>query len=177
MYVLGLAPLASPGKNLTHPYELCSLRSFLSPSCSTRYQSSLSGGRLEANCEDPYDTMAYNRRTAPDAPPDVFQPDWVEIGGEWANSLSLKAGINDGNASNARMFTNLIPTGDTLNPKAPSTAEMLAVLAGSTLLLSSTGSNFLQYWDHTETRLDPPRIQGFNATIRSFEYASGGNNE
>lgn len=179
MYVLGLAPLASPGKNLTHPFELCSLRSFLSPNCSTRYQSSLSGGKLQAVCEQPNDAMAYNRRKS-DAPFGFVQNDWLSIGGEWANALSLKAGISDGNASSARLFTYLIPTAEepyTLDPKAPSSAEMLAVLAGSTLLLSAVDTPYVHYWDAPNPLLDQPRIEGFNATIKSLEYSSGGNGE
>jgi hypothetical protein len=58
-----------------------------------------------------------------------------------------------------------------------SIAEALAVFAGGTLIMAATGAPFLHYWNYSEIPdqiLDPPQVQGFNATIQTEDYSSGG---
>lgn len=66
-----------------------------------------------------------------------------DIGSEWGNSLSLNAGINDGKASNARLLMQFLlgPSGQ-LSKALPSTAEALAVMAGSTLVFGTQDAPF-----------------------------------
>lgn len=64
--------------NLTTDYTLCELRSWVSPSCSTRFSiSGISGANMRAHCEDPDDADAYIR-SAPDA--------YVEPSTDWKNA-------------------------------------------------------------------------------------------
>lgn len=180
IYVLGRAPNSTtiPGlPELTHPYELCSMRSWLTPKCSTRYRSSNGGGSLRAHCEDDKDAMAYHR-SAPDAPSGLSENFWMNLASEWANNMALKAGADDGNSSNARAWTRMIPMTSEgryrLDPDLPSSAEALAVMAGSTLLLASRYGPFTHHkWDREEI-LPEPELQQFRAIVRSQQYGSGG---
>lgn len=172
--------LATPPPEITSPeHVLCSLKAKLSTQCSTRYHASMVGGDLTAICEDKNDPLAYHVST-PDAPLDTWQPDWKNIASEWANSLSLNAGVTDGAASNARLLTQMIPIYDKetktsrLHPKLPSIAEALAVMAGSTLLMSSENAPFVHFWNYSTPSLETPESQLFNATLRVQDYASGG---
>ncbi|KAI4128462.1 MAG: hypothetical protein LQ347_004172 [Umbilicaria vellea] len=169
IYLLGKSPAADP------PYTLCSLRVSLSPNCSTVYHGSMSGGSLTSHCDDPNNALAY-RKSQPKAPEGVVSSDWSSIGTEWGLALSLNAGITDGDASNARLLTQLIPTSTSLDPGLPSIAEALAVLAGCTLLQSAKDSPFIHYWNYstTVTTLKSPQYQAFNATLRTQDYSSGG---
>lgn len=159
----------------TSSYMLCSIRSSQTPNCSTEYRASLSGGSLSSRCEDAKDHLAYHR-SDPDATNGVLNKDWINVAVDWALALSLNAGISDGKASNARLLTQLIPTSDVLDPSLPTIAEALAVLAGSTLLMSAIDAPFIHYWNYSTTvpTLAIPQYQGFNATLRSQDYASGG---
>lgn len=169
IYLLGKSPVADP------PYTLCSLRVSLSPNCSTVYHASMSGGSLNTHCDDPNNDLAY-RRSQPKAPEGFLSSDWSSIGTEWGMALSLTAGITDGDASNARLLTQLIPTSNALDPGLPSIAEALAVLSGCTLLQSAENSPFIHYWNYstTVTTLKSPQYQAFNATLRAQDYSSGG---
>jgi hypothetical protein len=63
------------------------------------------------------------------------------------NSLSLNTGVTDGDASNSRMLSQFqLKNMDGLNPALPSPAEALAVLMGSTLLMSAQDSPFVEFW-------------------------------
>ncbi|SLM38744.1 hypothetical protein LPUS_09061 [Lasallia pustulata] len=168
IYILGTSPTAVPA------YTLCSLRASLSPNCSTVYHASMSGGSLNSHC-DPNNTLAY-RNSEPKAPEGFISTDWSNVATEWGLALSLDAGISDGNASNARLLTQLIPTSNTLSPGLPSIAEALAVLSGCTLLMSAQGSPFIHYWNYSTTvpTLKSPQYQAFNATLRTQDYSSGG---
>ncbi|WEW58149.1 hypothetical protein PRK78_003616 [Emydomyces testavorans] len=178
LYLLGASAPSATGA----PYVLCALRGGMASQCSTRYHAAASGGQLDAHCEDPQDKLAY-RQTAPDSVPFKIDPDWKNVASAWALSLSLGAGIIDANASNSRLLMQL--TGGfnnntkeyTLNPKLPSLAEALAVMAGSTLLMSAEGATFAQTWPHGESPIiegGKTVYEGFPATIRVSEYASGG---
>lgn len=172
--------LATPPPAISNPeHVLCSLKAKYSTQCSTRYHASMIGGDLSTVCEDKNDHMAYHTSIT-DAPVDTWQADWKNVASEWANSLSLNAGVTDGAASNARLLTQMIPPYNnktktsTLNPKLPSIAEALAVMAGSTLLLSSQNSPFVHFWNYSTPALETPENQLFNATLRVQDYASGG---
>lgn len=153
---------------------MCSMRVALSPSCSTEYKASVSGGSMTSNC-DANNSLAYIK-SEPDAPNGVWQADWVNVVSEWGLSLSLNAGITNGDSANARLLAQLIPTSTTLNPSLPSISEALAVLAGNTLVLASQGSPFIHWWNYSATvnTLTDPQYQAFNATLQTKEYMSGG---
>ena len=156
-------------------YMLCSIRQSLTPNCSTIYRASLSGGSLESRCEDPSDALAYSKSDSK-ATNGVLNKDWINVAISWGTSLSLNAGISDGNAANARLLSQLIPTTRSLDPSLPSIAEGLAVLAGSTLLTSSRDAPFIHFWNYSATvpTLAVPQYQGFNASVQTQDYASGG---
>lgn len=160
----------------TGEYTMCSLRASLTTKCSTRYSASLSGGSMNAHCEDLGDELAYTNssRNATDG---VINKDWAVVAAEWGRALSLNAGITDGAASNARLLSQLIPTTPALDPSLPSIAEALAVLSACTLLLSSSDSPFIHFWNYstTVTTLEEPQYQGFRAAFRYKDYTSGGN--
>ena len=90
--------------------------------------------------------------------------------------------MNDGEASNARLLTQLIPSSPAseklpaLDPSLPSLSEALAVLAGNTLLLSAIDSPFIHFWNYSQSvnTLKEPQYQAFNATLKTQSYASGG---
>ncbi len=159
----------------TSAYTLCSIRTALTPNCSTRYHSSGSGGSLNATCEDPHDSFAYNI-SDPHAPVGMWNQDWAVVATDWGNALSLNAGITDGNSANARLLTQLIPTATSLDTSMPSISEALAVLAGCTLLLSSVDAPFIHHWNYSSevVILKDPQYQAFNASLQTATYQSGG---
>ncbi len=122
------------------------------------------------------DHLAYSK-TYPNATEGVIQKDWITVAAEWARAISLDAGKADGQSSNARLLTQLIPTEQRLNPSLPSIAEALAVLAGCTLLTSSLDSPFIHFWNYSTTvsTLKEPQHQAFQATLRTKDFASGPN--
>ena len=157
-------------------YTMCSLRTALTPNCSTEYHSSMSGGNLSTHCDDPNDDLAYIKSN-PHAPRGLWVKDWVSVASQWGSAISLNDGISDAKSTNARLLTQLIPTTSALDVKLPSISEALAVLAGNSLLLSAIDSPFAPFWNYS---VDPPPVkpiyQSFNARIRSQNYASGGTN-
>ena len=131
-----------------HNYTMCQLRSFLSPTCSTHYNvSGANEGSLSTNCEDPDDHQAYNR-SVPNAP-FISSTDWRNVATEWALALSLNDGNVNANSSTARILSQFIVTAPNwsgvmqLSPLMPSISEALAVMAGNTLLLSTSGFDLL----------------------------------
>lgn len=156
-------------------YSLCSIRQSLTPNCSTLYTASLSGGTLESRCEDLSDALAYSKSDSK-ATNGVLNSDWINVAISWATSLSLNAGISDGKAANARLLSQLIPSNRELDPSLPSIAEALAVLAGSTLLTSTRDAPFIHFWNYSTSIhvLEVPQYQGFNASLQTQSYASGG---
>ncbi|KAJ5244036.1 hypothetical protein N7489_004132 [Penicillium chrysogenum] len=179
IYLLGATP---PSNNTNTPeYVMCSLRAKQTGACSTKYSADMSGAFLSTDCENASNGLQYNRRH--DTPEGQWDADWKNIASEWANALSLNAGISDGAASNARLLMQMMPRYDkdegafALDPSLPSIAEALAVMAGSTLILSSQNAPFVPFWNYsTDNRnvLSEPVYQGFNASIQAFGYASGG---
>ncbi|PGH13097.1 hypothetical protein AJ80_06469 [Polytolypa hystricis UAMH7299] len=182
MYLLGTADVQYT-KN--PEYVMCALKAGLTSSCSTHYHASDNGGQLNTVCEDPNDDMAY-RNVAPDVDTILWEPDWRHIGDTWSSAVNLGSGILDTYASNARLLMQLVPTFDektqtaSLDPKSPSIAEALAVMAGSTLLMSSENTPFVPGWNYTGARVDENQIlnvpvsQHYKATIQISDYISGG---
>ena len=173
--IYGSNALYMLANSTTGNYTMCSIRAGLSPNCSTEYHGTMSDGFLSSRCEDVTNELAYDR-SQPKAPQGVWSTDWPEMATEWASSLSLNAGINDGQAAIARLLTQLIPALPELDPSLPSLSEALAVLAGNTLMLSSLDAPFIHYWNYsTEVNtLSQPQYQAFNGTLRVQNYASGG---
>ncbi|KGO47608.1 hypothetical protein PEXP_014950 [Penicillium expansum] len=180
IYLLGATP---PTNNTNMPeYVMCSLRAKQTGTCSTNYSADTSGASLSTNCENPSNGLQYDRRQGTYYE-GVWEADWKNIASEWGNSLSLNAGISDGAASNARLLMQMMPRYDkteetfTLDPTMPSVAEALAVMAGSTLILSSQNAPFVPFWNYsTENKnvLAEPVYQIFNASIQAVGYASFG---
>lgn len=171
------------GRDAADNYALCSLKVFQTPFCSTVYNASVVGASLEARCDNSptaslTNPMRYidslNNATSGN---DTISKDWPDIGSEWSNSLSLNAGITDGDASNARLLTELILSKQYLPVDRPSIAEALAVLASSTLLMSWQDAPFVQFYNYSTTILEPGQRQIFNTSLRAQEYASGGTGE
>lgn len=92
--------------------------------------------------------------------------------------IDLGTGLLDGNASNARLWTELILTNSSvdwslpdapmsLEPAFPSPAEALAVMAACTLIVSSIDAPFVEFWNFSTTILDEPQAQFFNASVRA----------
>lgn len=163
--------LMAPAQNTS--YTLCSLRAFLTPSCSTEYRATLIGGTIKSHCDDPTDDLAYHN-TNSSAPDHVLDRNWPPVAGFWGYALSLDAGRADSDASVSHILAQLIPESATLSDRYPSIAEALAVLVGNTLLLSTVDSPFVHYWNHSRPSLEHGRTEYFKARIRSQDYASGG---
>ncbi|KAI1850744.1 hypothetical protein JX266_004026 [Neoarthrinium moseri] len=155
-------------------YTLCQIRSWMSSSCSTQFNiSGIAGAQMRSHCEDPGDTVAYER-SAPGLPvaPSV---DWKNMADQWRLSMDLNGGVSNNNASNARILTNLILESPRLPPMLPSMAEGLAVLASSTLIIGSVGTTYRPYWDAAygaSQELSPGVYEAFNATVKTQQYAS-----
>lgn len=163
LWLLGSAPANVGG------YALCSLRVHQTMTCSTWYNATSSGSTLSAQCELPHDDLQYiHAATNATNGNETISFDWVDLADGWGNSVSLNAGITDGDASNARLLTQLIPTSNFLNPEMPSIAEALAVMASGTLLASNQDAPFKQKLIDT-----PPFSDRFPASLRSVQYASG----
>lgn len=142
----------------------------MSVNCSTIYQASVSGGHLESHCEDPNDSDSYLHSVV-DAPSGMIHPNWSSVGRGWALAVALDGGQKGANSSTTRLLAQFIPDTPTLDSKMPSIAEALAALAGSTLLLSAQDSPFVHHWNYT-TPIIAPVPQGFNATLKTYEYQS-----
>lgn len=165
LYLLFKQP--SPGN-----YTICGMRSFLHPNCSTIHEVSgtAGGSTLISHCYDPDDKQAY-ALSVPESPISMSH-DWVNIAVGWGMSLALNDGVFNGNASNARLLAQLIPTTPVLPPLKPSLAEALAVLVGSTLLMSTKSAAFTHYWEFPSASLNPGNYMEFNASLSTQQYTS-----
>lgn len=180
VYLLAKPPAdASPA---TDEYVMCSVNAMLYNNCSTQYHAEQSGGDLSVYCDDdPRNSLSY-MQSQPHQDSElllyIVSLDWKDIATEWINSVSLSQGIADGNASGARMLTQMIPPDNegvmTLLDNMPSIGEALSVLAACTLLLSSSMSPFIHFWNYSENTLVEPQAELFNASITSRDYTSGG---
>ncbi|KAF7719360.1 Uncharacterized protein PECH_004854 [Penicillium ucsense] len=166
--------------SVSHPqYVMCGMRAKLTGVCSTQYTAASSGASLSTNCENGTDFLRYDRFHN-DFVEGTWQPDWKNVADVWASALSLGSGITDGQASNERLLMQLMPAYDpatntySLNSSLPTVGEALAVMAGSTLILSSQDSPFVHYYEYNQTILPTPERQSFQASLQAVGYASGG---
>ncbi|KAJ5880816.1 uncharacterized protein N7473_011869 [Penicillium subrubescens] len=168
--------------SVSHPeYVLCAIRAKQTGVCSTRYVAASSGAFLNSNCENSTNLLQYSRKQK-DFVEGVWQADWKNVASEWANSLSLGSGITNAQASNERLLMQMMPAYDSqtktysLNPSLPSIGEALAVMAGSTLVLSSQNAPFIHDFNYTvpDDILPEPVYQYFPASLQEVGYASGG---
>ncbi|KAF1916879.1 hypothetical protein BDU57DRAFT_449041 [Ampelomyces quisqualis] len=183
IYLLGRGGPNDAGLNMTDTFSLCKVSVWITPNCTTQYNARSGGGTMEAHCEDKADDMAYIKRN-PDAMTINRVANWMDIGFDWSNALSLQTGIMDGSASNSRLLTQLILSPKNkdpgnyqvdLSPTLPSMGEALAVMSGCTLLKSGMDAPYVTHpWNYTHTIIDEPQIQYFNASLQAQQYASGG---
>ncbi|KAK8026819.1 mcm2 3 5 family protein [Apiospora marii] len=163
----------APGK-VSGDFTICELRSWLSPQCYTHFNiSGISGAKMAAHCDDPDDTntYSYEQKEAPLFP--APSTDWRNAADQWRLSMDINGGVQNNNASNARIFTNLILGEPELSTTLPSMAEAISVLASSTLIVGSKQSTFYHFWNYTNATLEPAVHEKFNATIMMQQYASG----
>ncbi|KAK8049203.1 hypothetical protein PG994_010933 [Apiospora phragmitis] len=168
IYIVAKAPQTVVGD-----FTICELRSWLSPQCSTHFNiSGITGAKMEAHCDDPGDTEAYSHfnRDAPLYP--APSTDWRNAADQWRLSMDINGGVQNNNASNARIFTNLILGEPALNKSLPSMAEAISVLASSTLIVGSKQSTFQHFWNYTNATLEPSMYETFQATIKEQQYTS-----
>ncbi|KAI0455950.1 hypothetical protein F5B21DRAFT_513748 [Xylaria acuta] len=152
-------------------YTLCELRSWVTPNCSTAFDlSGTSGGHMKAHCEDPNDTNAY--RHIDDSAP-APSGDWRNLAEVWRLSMDLNGGVQNNNASNARVLTRLILDKPELDPLLPSMAEAVAVLASSTLVAGSLDSTFKSVWTYGDEHNITGVYEPFRAQVQTQQYTSG----
>lgn len=182
-----------PNQIKTNDYVICGLRSFVFSNCSTSLFVASSGSELSVHCNsakttDPETWKPYAatiNKTEEALPMVVSSPDYESISIEWIKAVGLTSGVHDGNASAERLLTQLVPpysndTPTVLSPNLPSLAEALCVLSSYTLLLSSTNSPFVHYWDYAYSEngiLPQPAEVSFPAILSYRDYASGGDQE
>jgi hypothetical protein len=99
---------------------------------------------MSSHCEDPSDTIAYIRGNSSRV--ETTSLDWFNVATTAFGSLSLNNGVLDGDASNARLLTELMLQDQGLNPALPSPAEALSVLVASTLIMGALDSPFVEFW-------------------------------
>jgi hypothetical protein len=166
--------LSTPPPEANQDHILCSIKITQYPHCTTRYHAAESGGELSAHCDDDVEnTLSYSSKNT-DITQGHYESNWKDIGSEWLRSIALGQGINNDNASIARIITQMTPRfepGKTvLDPGRPSIAEALAVLAGSTTVMSSIHAPFIQ----AERDVGLPTDERFEALVKFKDYASGG---
>ncbi|KAK5629044.1 hypothetical protein RRF57_004759 [Xylaria bambusicola] len=167
--------LAKPAND----YTVCELRSWMTSKCSSTFNlSGTSGGHMKARCEDPNDKNSYIR-TVPEGTSStpILSVDWVNTADEWRLAINLNGGTQNNNASNAHILTSFALDKPELNPRLPSMAEALAVLATSTLVTGSINSTFLPVWTYkssegTKNILYTPVYETFRAEVQTQQYAS-----
>lgn len=175
IYLLGKPSLPHP------PYVMCAIRGKETGVCSTRYQAASSGTFLTTNCENSTNPLQYNLRDT-SFTEGLWSADWKNIAGEWANAVSLGAGITSSQASTERLLMQMMPSYNptlgtyALNPSLPSIGEALAVLSGCTLILSSQNAPFTAGWNYTSPPdiLPAPVYEAFPATLQAASFVSGG---
>ncbi|KAJ5946576.1 hypothetical protein N7454_003415 [Penicillium verhagenii] len=174
IYLLGKPSASSPD------YVMCSMQAKLTGVCSTLYDADSSGASLYTNCENSSNTLQYDRHVD-NFKEGVWSPDWKNVADTWATAVNLGSGITVADASNERLIMQLMPAHDnktdtwSLDPTLPSIGEALAVMAGSTLILSTQNTPFVQGWSYNLAEsLETPAYENFTATIKAIGYSSGG---
>ncbi|KAJ4305476.1 hypothetical protein N0V90_001007 [Kalmusia sp. IMI 367209] len=118
--------------------------------------------------------MAYNQ-VNPGATEVSALSDWIYVGFDTSNSLSLNTGIVDGSNSFPRLLTELYLRNASLNPILPSPAEaLLSMMVCSTLDLVGNVS-FGLHWNYIGPYLEKPITENFKASVKIAQYMSGGN--
>ncbi|KAL1303032.1 hypothetical protein AAFC00_003345 [Neodothiora populina] len=160
-------------------YLLCSIKAYITPLCKTTYRVTSAHAYLRVDCETG-DQMQYSRQN-PNANSGnaTVSKDWVEGAHDWGNSISLDDGLINGNASNARLLTQLMlpNTSSSLQTKLPSPAEALAVMAGCTIVMGTQDAQFNEYFNYTSAShnmLQPGQYEDFKVLLQAQQYASGG---
>jgi len=153
-------------------YLLCKAKAGMTPYCHTIYNALGKSGEMASHCEDPNDPLAFIKGNS--TRQTTTSLDWINVAITAYNALSLNNGVTDGGASNARLLMQLMLQKMELNPSMPSPAEALAVMGGSTLLMSSQDSPFVEFWNYSSTALNPGERQQFDARVRAQQFASGG---
>ncbi|CAE7034196.1 hypothetical protein P3342_007248 [Pyrenophora teres f. teres] len=171
VYILGKAP-----DNTTSDYFLCSMKAGITTSCTTHYNASSNGQSLEAVCDSENGTRSKDATIAPirSNGDRLALIGWRDLGYYLLNSLSLNNGVFDGDASTARILTQLQLTEPKLNKTLPSPAEALLSMMTCTVLDLTQNFPFQPLW------AEPPgpgkKFQHFNASVRVAQYMSGGEN-
>ncbi|OAG44754.1 hypothetical protein AYO21_01244 [Fonsecaea monophora] len=179
IYLLVAPPPVDKRSYVTDDYVLCSIKSAQYRNCTTYYRVAQSGGQLSVECDKSRGNTLPYVHAVKDAPIGDWVADWKDVGSEWLRSLSLTAGVNDANASSARLLSQMIPaysagTPTVLTSNMPTIGEAVAVLAGETALLSSSNAPFVHFWNYSVAVLDEPQYQNFKARVSYKDYASGG---
>ncbi|KAF1937476.1 hypothetical protein EJ02DRAFT_437830 [Clathrospora elynae] len=179
-YLLGKAP-----DDTTQDYFLCSMKAGITTSCTTRYNASSGGQSLEAICDQQDDHKhdddhEDNQSTAP-SPSSTDAPavsGWRAMAFDLLNSMSLNNGVFDGDASTARILTQLQLTEPALNKTLPSPAEALLSIMTCTVLDLTQDFPFQvsgnESGNETDVGLERNQLQHFDASIRVAQYMSGG---
>lgn len=166
-------------------YTLCQMYSWPAIQCSTHLNVSGSTSMaMSASCSqdvDYYPATTMPFKSNPDAYvntmalEDSIGPsvDWRNMVQSWTTSISLNGGIDNANASIARLLTQLAVRTNQLNTTMPSLAEALAALAANTLIAGALDTPFIHYWNVSgSTMLTQPMMVSFKARVRNQEYAS-----
>ncbi|KAF3913527.1 hypothetical protein ABW20_dc0102041 [Dactylellina cionopaga] len=182
VYLLTRAP------GLGAHYVMCSMKSFVTPNCSSEFQAFESSGNATANCrlDNPLafkevlrgqnvSTIDYPIEGAPGAPvQDLPYPFFKDIAMNVLLATSLNTGVTDGNASITRFLSQLAVdtrNGD-LDPSRPTLAEALAVLLGNAIITSAVDSVFTTYFPYGPD-VPLPYVEYFTAEVATIEYTSG----
>lgn len=156
--------------NGTEPkaYSMCSVRSYLTTECSTRYVSASGGGNVTVDCS-PNNPLAASRLLS--TPKIEYMNQFKDIATELGYALNLNTGATNSNNSLSRVlgFFALASNTSELSSSLPSLAEALAVLYGNTLVASSTGAQLLPMASTAKL----PFWQSFRVHVKTQEYASG----
>ncbi|KAJ5893937.1 hypothetical protein N7495_005628 [Penicillium taxi] len=179
IYLIGKPSVSNP------EYVMCAIRAKLTGVCSTKYDAASSGASLSTNCENVTNKLQYDLNEA-NFIEGWWASDWKNVAADWGIALSLGSGITTSQASNDRLLMQMMPAHNnatdtySLDPYLPSVAEALAVMAGSTLILSTLNSPFVQGWNYSEAdgsdcdMLSTPTYQHFTASLQAMSYSSGG---
>ncbi|KAI8942946.1 hypothetical protein NX059_000984 [Plenodomus lindquistii] len=168
-YLLGKAP-----DGTTDDYFLCSMKAIITTDCTTRYNASSSGQSLEALCNNHSNSQGENV-AGPISRGDKYAlSGWLGMAFDLLNSISLNNGVFDGDASTARILTQLQLREPILNKTLPSPAEGLASIMMCTVLDLTQNFPFEVFANSTAPTLNEPQLQYFNASIRVAQYMSGG---
>jgi hypothetical protein len=148
MYLLG-----NGGPEMTtttnKQYYLCQMKAGLTPYCSTHYTAQSIGGQMEAHCNESNEQMTYINGNKSRVT--TVSLDWFDTAEIAITALSLNNGVMDGNASNARLLSELMLQKLELNQALPSPAEALAVLGSASILVSVQDSPFVEFWVRRST--------------------------